>query len=71
MDYDDDEPVDIRPEVEEKCRTTCVKQWALYEACVSRVKKDTTGEAHCSGQYLDFWKCVDLCAIPKVFEKLK
>lgn len=35
--------------------------WSAYEACIARVKNDKTGEAHCSGQYLDFWKCIDKC----------
>lgn len=35
--------------------------WSEYEACIGRVEKDTTGEAHCTGQYLDFWKCIDKC----------
>jgi hypothetical protein len=26
------------------------------QACVERIKADTTGQAHCSGQYFDFWK---------------
>lgn len=70
MDADDD-PVDAKPEIEEKCRPTCSKFWGEYEACITRVEKDTTGEAHCSGQYLDFWKCIDKCAIPKLFATLK
>ncbi len=31
------------------------------QACAERIKNDTTGQAHCSGQYFDFWKCVDHC----------
>lgn len=68
---DEDEIVDIKPDIEEACRPGCSKLWASYEACVARAKKDTTGEAHCTGQYLDFWKCIDKCAVPKVFATLK
>lgn len=37
------------------------KLWSHYEACIKRVEADTTGEAHCTGQYLDFWACIDKC----------
>jgi len=42
-----------------------------YEACAERIKKDTTGEAHCTGQYFDYWSCIDKCTAPKLFQKLK
>lgn len=44
-----------------------------YKACQERVAKDTTGEAHCTGQYLDFWKCVDRCVrtIPSAVDSFK
>jgi len=34
------------------------------QACVERIQGDTTGQAHCSGQYFDFWHCVDHCVSP-------
>lgn len=42
-------------------RRIAAKHWAEYEACIKRVENDTTGEAHCTGQYLDFWACIDKC----------
>ena len=33
-----------------------------YEACVKRIESDTTGEAHCTGQYFDYFSCIDACA---------
>ena len=33
----------------------------FVQACADRIKSDTTGQAHCSGQYFDFWHCVDHC----------
>jgi hypothetical protein len=33
----------------------------LLQACTERIKKDTTGEAHCTGQYFDYWGCIDKC----------
>ncbi|CAG9463530.1 unnamed protein product [Pedinophyceae sp. YPF-701] len=29
------------------------------------------GEAHCTGQYFDYWRCVDKCVAPKLFKHLK
>ncbi|KAA8498257.1 Cytochrome b-c1 complex subunit 6 [Porphyridium purpureum] len=66
-----DEVVDLRPEIEEKCKPQCSKVIAEYEACKERIKSDTTGEAHCTGQYLDLFACIDKCAMPKVFSTLK
>lgn len=34
---------------------------ARLQKCAKRVESDTTGEAHCTGQYFDYWKCVDKC----------
>ena len=48
MEDDDDEPVDHKPEVEEKCMPKCEKFVKLYEACAERIKGDETGEAHCT-----------------------
>jgi hypothetical protein len=28
---------------------------------VSRVEKDETAQKHCTGQYFDYWSCVDKC----------
>ncbi|KAF5837872.1 ubiquinol:cytochrome c oxidoreductase 8 kDa subunit [Dunaliella salina] len=62
---------DQKPQIEEECKPHCVKQWQEYKACVERIQGDTTGQAHCSGQYFDFWHCVDHCAAPKIFSRLK
>ena len=58
---DDEDPVDPRPDLEEACKPKCAKFVTAYEGCVGRVEKDTTGEAHCTGQYFDFWHCIDHC----------
>ena len=68
---DDEDPVDIRPELEEACKPKCAKFVAAYDACVERVAKDTTGEAHCTGQYFDLWGCVDKCVAPTLFKHTK
>ncbi|KAK3012182.1 hypothetical protein RJ639_010877 [Escallonia herrerae] len=40
-------------------------------ACAKRVEADETGHKHCTGQYFDYWHCVDKCVAPKLFTKLK
>ncbi len=73
-DYDEEEEeeiVDTKPAIEEACKPKCVKPFIQYQACVERIAKDTTGEAHCTGQYFDYWSCIDACAAPKLFKNLK
>ncbi|XP_042481870.1 cytochrome b-c1 complex subunit 6-1, mitochondrial-like [Macadamia integrifolia] len=41
------------------------------QACVKRIQGDETGHKHCTGQYFDYWSCVDKCVAPKLFSKLK
>lgn len=48
MEDDDDELVDYKFEVEEKCMLKCEKFVKLYEVCVERIKGDETGEAYCT-----------------------
>uniref|UniRef100_A0A061R170 Cytochrome b-c1 complex subunit 6 n=1 Tax=Tetraselmis sp. GSL018 TaxID=582737 RepID=A0A061R170_9CHLO len=67
----DEDPVCPKPELEEKCKPSCVKALVEYQACVERIEKDTTGEAHCTGQYFDYWSCIDKCAAAPLFAQLK
>lgn len=67
----DIEPVDPKACIEESCKSSCVKPLFQYQACVKRVESDETGHKHCTGQYFDYWACVDNCAAPKVFSSLK
>lgn len=39
----------------------------FMQACVERIKGDETGHKHCTGQYFDYWKCVDNCVSIQVF----
>lgn len=32
-----------------------------WQACVKRVEGDDTGSKHCTGQYFDYFKCIDEC----------
>ncbi|KAI4987674.1 hypothetical protein ZWY2020_028432 [Hordeum vulgare] len=67
----DNEPVDPKNFLEERCKPQCVKSLYDYERCVKRVENDETGQKHCTGQFFDYWSCVDKCVAPKLFEKLK
>lgn len=31
------------------------------KACTRRIEKDDSGEKHCTGQYFDYWSCIDTC----------
>ncbi|KAK8588671.1 hypothetical protein V6N12_023095 [Hibiscus sabdariffa] len=67
----DDEPVDPKKYLEDGCKPKCVKQLRSYEACVKRIQGDESGHKHCTGQYFDYWSCVDKCVAPTLFPKLK
>jgi len=64
-----DEPVDPRPAIEEACKPGCASYWKKYEECAARVQ--AKGEGHCSGQYFEFYHCIDHCAAPKIFKHIK
>ncbi|URE02986.1 hypothetical protein MUK42_22639, partial [Musa troglodytarum] len=67
----DEEPVDPKQYLEETCKPKCVRPLRAYQLCVERIKEDETGHKHCTGQYFDYWKCVDNCVALKLFVKLK
>ncbi|KAK1440312.1 hypothetical protein QVD17_06137 [Tagetes erecta] len=67
----DEEPVDQKKYFEDLCKPKCVRAWLEYQGCVKRVDADETGHKHCTGQYFDYWQCVDKCVAPKLFDKLK
>ncbi|XP_039824739.1 uncharacterized protein LOC120686594 [Panicum virgatum] len=68
---DDEELVDQKKYLEERCKPQCVKSLYEYDKCVKRVENDDTGHKHCTGQYFDYWSCIDKCVAPKLFKKLK
>ncbi|KAM7258422.1 hypothetical protein ACFE04_014163 [Oxalis oulophora] len=67
----DGELVDQKKYLEEYCKPKCVKPLIEYEACVKRIEGDESGTKHCTGQYFDYFNCVDRCVAPKLFTKLK
>ncbi|KAI5065146.1 hypothetical protein GOP47_0019841 [Adiantum capillus-veneris] len=56
---DEGEVVDPRAHLDELSKPKCVKQLMSYKACVKRIEGDTTGHKHCTGQYFDYWACID------------
>nr|PNR26970.1 hypothetical protein PHYPA_030451 [Physcomitrium patens] len=68
---EEEEVVDPKAEIEESCKPKCVKQLLALQACEKRVEEDEEGQKHCTGQYFDYWGCIDKCTAPKLFRKLK
>lgn len=60
---------DPKPEIEDSCKVECLKLLHTYKACTERIKDDK--DAHCVGQYFDYWACIDKCASPRLFARLK
>ncbi|KAK4357268.1 hypothetical protein RND71_022878 [Anisodus tanguticus] len=78
----DEEIVDPKATMEVTCKPKCVRQLKEYQiavtvfdelcaACTRRIEGDESGSKHCTGQYFDYWQCIDKCVAPKLFEKLK
>ncbi|CAA3032655.1 cytochrome b-c1 complex subunit 6 [Olea europaea subsp. europaea] len=57
----DDEPIDPKKELEERCKAPCTRPLREYQACAKRIQGDESGNKHCTGQYFDYWRCVDKC----------
>ncbi|OUS46817.1 ubiquinol-cytochrome C reductase hinge domain-containing protein, partial [Ostreococcus tauri] len=66
---EEEDPVDHKLEVETACAPKCEAFVRAYEACATRIESDETGEAHCTGQYFDMYKCVDECAKKEIMER--
>ncbi|XP_042065862.1 cytochrome b-c1 complex subunit 6-1, mitochondrial-like [Salvia splendens] len=66
-----EDAVDQKKALEESCKSKCNKPYVEYKQCVERVDSDDSGQKHCTGQYFDYWSCVDKCVAPKLFQELK
>ena len=62
------EAVDPKPEFDKKCHSHCTKAWDAYKACETRIEEKGAGQ--CSGQYMDYFKCIDKCATKPLFKSL-
>lgn len=67
----EEELSDPKKYLEDSCKSKCVKPLLGYQACIQRVEGDESGQKHCTGQYFDYWSCVDKCVAPKLFGQLK
>ncbi|CAI9765349.1 unnamed protein product [Fraxinus pennsylvanica] len=67
----DEEPVDPKQELEARCKAPCTRPLKEYQACSKRIQGDESGHKHCTGQYFDYWQCVDKCVATKLFTYLK
>ncbi|CAA0831048.1 Ubiquinol-cytochrome C reductase hinge protein [Striga hermonthica] len=67
----DYEPVDPKAELEDRCKAPCTRPLKEYQACFKRIEGDESGHKHCTGQYFDYWRCVDKCVATKLFSQLK
>ncbi|MCD7456633.1 hypothetical protein HAX54_032414 [Datura stramonium] len=67
----DEEVVDPKATLEVTCKPKCVRQLKEYQACSKRIEGDESGHKHCTGQYFDYWHCIDKCVAAKLFDHLK
>ena len=65
---DVEDPVDPKQQIEEQCKPKCEAFEKAYQQCCERIEGDESGEKHCTGQYFDFWQCVDKCAYGPTME---
>ena len=62
------EAIDTKPAVDKSCEPGCVSVWETYKKCEARIEEKGRGE--CSGYYMDYFKCIDKCAVKKLFKTL-
>jgi Ubiquinol-cytochrome C reductase hinge protein len=66
---DEEEIVDLTPEIRKQCLATCPKQQSLYDACVKRITASKEGD--CETWFIELLTCADKCVAPKVFAATK
>lgn len=64
------ENLDIKQAAEVACMDKCEPTWAIYKACEKRIEGVKT-EKNCAGYYTDHWACIDKCAVPLYYYRLK
>ena len=67
----DEEVVDPKKYLEDRFQPKCVKPLYAYRECAKRIQDDESGHKHCTGQYFDYWSCIDKSVAQKLFEQLK
>merc|ERR1711860_170473 len=69
---EEEELVDPADAIKEKCAEDhCVAIKERLDTCNERVSGRSNTEETCFEEILDFYHCVDHCAGPKIFSKLK
>ncbi|KAJ2518083.1 ubiquinol--cytochrome-c reductase subunit 6 [Coemansia sp. RSA 1939] len=68
---EEEEAEDVAPAIKEACGDTssCKSLKHHYEECAARV--DDGSKESCAEELLHFMHCVDQCAAPQIFAKLK
>eukprot|EP00325_Prymnesiales_sp_UTEX-LB-985_P008995 CAMPEP_0174714196 /NCGR_PEP_ID=MMETSP1094-20130205/17102_1 /TAXON_ID=156173 /ORGANISM="Chrysochromulina brevifilum, Strain UTEX LB 985" /LENGTH=69 /DNA_ID=CAMNT_0015913501 /DNA_START=26 /DNA_END=235 /DNA_ORIENTATION=+ len=68
---DEEETVDPKTQLDANCsaKLDCAKALVAYERCAERI--EAKGSGQCAGQYMDYVRCVDICASAKLFSALK
>ena len=64
-----DSEEDMKGSLENACKPNCMRQLVAYQKCAKRIEEKHNG--HCTGQYFDYWHCVDKCVAPNLFAVLK
>ncbi|KAG8466016.1 hypothetical protein KFE25_005586 [Diacronema lutheri] len=66
---DEAELHDVKEDLEKKCAPQCAHLYIVYQDCAERIAGKE--EAHCTGQYLDYEKCISHCVANHIFKSLK
>lgn len=65
------ETLDIKQAAEAACHDKCENTWAIYKACEKRLADHNIKDKDCSGYYTEHWACIDRCAYPLYWYKIK
>merc|ERR1711973_523524 len=70
---DEEDLVDPAVQIKEDCANSaaCISTKERLDACNERVNSKENTEETCLEEILDFYHCMDHCAGPKIFAKLK
>merc|ERR1712018_913732 len=70
---EEEDLVDPAVQIKEDCANSaaCISSKERLDACNERVNSKENTEETCLEEILDFYHCMDHCAGPKIFSKLK
>lgn len=70
---DEGDAVDIKDKLEAACAKSkeCIGLYRKLIKCTQRVQQHPDREETCTEELFDLTPCVDKCAAPKLFAKLK